>query len=136
MAKSKKVKTVNKLPKGYRRTPGAAGRAPKGTYWADNGQSYFSGKHKHVLVRENWAKTPQQMTRKELAEELYTSYAQTGNTTVGGRKLTKQEFVKRYLNGIGYAKGFSKPELEQLVTRERNGTGTYARQLNKHVKPK
>lgn len=44
------------------------------------------------------------MTRKELASELYDLKKKTGvNLTPIGRKtpLTRQEFTKRYLNGVG-----------------------------------
>lgn len=133
---AKAIKKVNKLPKGFRRSPGATARAPKGYYHADNGESYFSGKRKHILVKERYAKTPKEMTKKELAEELYVSYVQTGSTPIGRKTpLTKQEFIKRHLKGAGGVKGFSKPQLEQMVTRERNGTGIYARQINKGVRP-
>lgn len=58
------------------------------------------------------------LTRKELAEELYKAKKHLGeNITPIGRTtpLTKQEFTKRYLNGIGGTKGFKKDELKSLL---------------------
>lgn len=60
------------------------------------------------------------MTRKELAEQIYAEKKRTGaNITPIGRKtpLSKQEFVHRYLNGVGASKGFKKSELESLLER-------------------
>lgn len=62
------------------------------------------------------------MTRKELAEQIYAEKKRQGVQMIPiGRKtpLTKQEFVKRYLNGIGGTKGFKKQELESLLETER-----------------
>lgn len=58
------------------------------------------------------------MTKKELAEQIYAEKKRIGaNITPIGRKipLTKQEFVYRYLNGVGGTKGFTKNELESLL---------------------
>ena len=58
------------------------------------------------------------LTRKELAEELYKAKKQLGeNITPIGRTtpLTKQEFTKRYLNGVGGTKGFKKDKLKSLL---------------------
>lgn len=58
------------------------------------------------------------MTRKELAEQIYVEKKRIGaNITSIGRKtpLSKQEFVHRYLNGVGGTKGFKKEELESLL---------------------
>ncbi len=58
------------------------------------------------------------MTRKELAEQIYVEKKRIGaNITPIGRKtpLSKQEFVHRYLNGVGGTKGFKKEELESLL---------------------
>lgn len=63
------------------------------------------------------------MTKKELAEALYTEKKRTGACiTPIGRKtpLTKQEFVKRYLSGVGGTMGFKKNELEYLLTKEKS----------------
>lgn len=60
------------------------------------------------------------MTRKELAEEIYKHKKRIGaNITPIGRKtpLTKQEFVHRYLNGVGGSKGFKKEELQSILSR-------------------
>ena len=60
------------------------------------------------------------MNKKELAEALYAEKKRIGaNLTPIGRKtpLTKQEFIKRHLNGVGGVKGFKKSELEQLLER-------------------
>lgn len=58
------------------------------------------------------------MNKKELAEALYAEKKRIGaNLTPVGRKtpLTKQEFVKRYVNGVGGVSGFKKSELEYLL---------------------
>lgn len=63
------------------------------------------------------------MTKKELAEALYAEKKRTGACiTPVGRKtpLTKQEFVKRYLHGVGSAKGFNKDALEYLLENEKS----------------
>ena len=60
------------------------------------------------------------MTRKELAEQIYAHKIRTGETiTPIGRKtpLSKQEFVHRYLNGVGASKGFKKAELQSILSR-------------------
>lgn len=44
------VKVVKKIPKGFRKTIGAT-TAPNGFELFDNGESLFSGKRKHVLVK-------------------------------------------------------------------------------------
>lgn len=62
------------------------------------------------------------MTKKELAEALYAEKKRTGACiTPIGRKtpLTKQEFVKRYLGGVGGTMGFKKNELEYLLAKEK-----------------
>lgn len=62
------------------------------------------------------------MTKKELAEALYAEKKRTGACiTPIGRKtpLTKQEFVKRYLNGVGGTTGFKKDALEFLLKKEK-----------------
>ena len=129
------IRKVNKLPKGFKKNYRIQ-TAPLGYYGADNGESYFSGRRQTVFVKERWAKTPQEMTKKELAQELYTHYRRTGSTPIGSKEpLTEKEFVRRHLKGIGGVRGFSKSELEQMVTRERNGTGTYHKRSTKHIKP-
>lgn len=63
------------------------------------------------------------MTKKELAEALYAEKKRTGACiTPIGRKtpLNKQEFVKRYLNGVGASKGFKKDALEYLLAKEKS----------------
>ena len=64
------------------------------------------------------------MTKKELAEALYDEKKRTGEYEYMipiGRKtpLTKQEFVKRYLHGIGGINGFNKDALEYLLANEK-----------------
>lgn len=59
----------------------------------------------------------EKMTRTELASELYDKKRALGEQlTPIGRKtpLTREEFTKRYLNGIGGTSGFKKAELIQL----------------------
>ena len=53
------------------------------------------------------------MTRKDLASAIYDIEVKLG------RKLhcDKNEFVKRYINGIGGAKGFKKDELQSILDR-------------------
>ena len=60
------------------------------------------------------------LTRAELASELYDLKKKTGaNLTPVGRTkpLTRAEFTKRYLNGVGGTKGFCKEELISLTKR-------------------
>jgi hypothetical protein len=52
------------------------------------------------------------MTRKELATEIYRMDEQKTS-----HKCSEKEWVKRALNGIGGAKGFLKPELEDMYNR-------------------
>lgn len=61
------------------------------------------------------------MTRKEIAEELYyTDYLPSGRIPIGSRTpLSKNEFVHRYLYGIGGTKGSSKEELIYLASQAR-----------------
>ncbi len=70
------------------------------------------------------------MTRKEIAEELYyTHYLPSGTTPIGRHTpLSKNEFVQRYLRGIGGTKGFSKDALISLATQARK------KQKNRSVK--
>lgn len=64
----------------------------------------------------------QSMTRVELAKELYQSYLKTGSTPIGSDKpLTEQQYIKRYLSGVGASNGFSKQALQDLVQESRNG---------------
>ena len=59
-------------------------------------------------------------TRKDLAIEIYHLKLLNGETLIPiGRqtRLSKNEFIKRYLNGIGASSGFKKTELESLVER-------------------
>lgn len=60
------------------------------------------------------------LTRKELAGELYEVKKRLGDPMIPiGRttQLTKQEFTKRYLNGVGGTTGFKKAELISLLER-------------------
>lgn len=59
----------------------------------------------------------EKMTRAELASQLYDKKKKCGEKLVPiGRKtaLTRAEFTKRYLNGIGGTQGFKKQELISL----------------------
>lgn len=70
----------------------------------------------------NQLKDVESMTRIELAKELYQSYLKTGSKPIGSDKpLTEQQYVKRYLSGIGSSSGFSKQALQDLVQDARNG---------------
>lgn len=70
----------------------------------------------------NQLKDIESMTRIELAKELYQSYLKTGSKPIGSDKpLTEQQYVKRYLSGIGSSSGFSKQALQDLVQKARNG---------------
>ena len=67
--------------------------------------------------RKTTGKSLERMTRTELASELYDKKRALGEQlTPIGRKtpLTRAEFTKRYLNGIGGTSGFKKAELIQL----------------------
>ena len=69
----------------------------------------------------------QKLTRKQLASRLYKNKIKLGEPLVpiGSKKrLTEEEFTKRYLNGIGGSKGFKKDEL--IVLNE-----TYDKKLKK-----
>ena len=44
-----KIKKLNSIPRGFRKTRGAV--APIGYAWYNNGESRFSGKRKIVLVK-------------------------------------------------------------------------------------
>lgn len=61
------------------------------------------------------------MTRKEIAEELYyTYYLPSGLTPIGRRTpLSKNEYVRRCLRGVGGATGFLKEELISLASQAR-----------------
>ncbi len=64
----------------------------------------------------------EKMTRKELAIELRNAKIKNNNlpNVIGRNKpLSEQEFVKRYLNGVGGSKGFKREELQGLLIRER-----------------
>lgn len=59
----------------------------------------------------------EKLTRKELAQRLYKTKIKLGERLIpiGSKKrLTEDEFVKRYLNGVGATSGFKKQELIQL----------------------
>lgn len=59
----------------------------------------------------------EKLTKKELAQRLYKTKIKLGVPLIpiGSKKrLTEDEFVKRYLNGIGGTTGFKKDELIQL----------------------
>lgn len=63
------------------------------------------------------------LTKKELASKLYDLKKKTGAnlTPVGSKQpLTRAEFTKRYLNGVGGTKGFKKDELVSLAKRYQN----------------
>lgn len=67
-----------------------------------------------------FSKTFEKMTKKELCENLYDAKRKLGEKLIPiGRKtpLTKQEFTKRYINGVGGTNGFKKSELIQLNER-------------------
>lgn len=75
------------------------------------------------------------MTRKEIAEKLYDEKKRTGaRITPIGRNtpLSKQEFVKRYLNGVGGIKGFKKEELQYLLEKESKKPTQRIKQNNKY----
>lgn len=68
----------------------------------------------------DFSKTFEKMTKKELCENLYDAKRKLGEKLIPiGRKtpLTKQEFTKRYINGVGGTNGFKKSELIQLNER-------------------
>ena len=61
----------------------------------------------------------EKMTRKELCVELYKYYLLEGTKPIGSTKPLKLvEFVRRYMNGIGSARGFKKNELIGLLERK------------------
>lgn len=67
--------------------------------------------------------TYEKLTKKELASKLYDLKKKTGAnlTPVGSKQpLTRAEFTKRYLNGVGGTKGFKKDELVSLTKRYQN----------------
>ena len=53
------------------------------------------------------------MTRKDLAGEIYDAEVKLGYNL----HCDKKEFIKRYLNGVGAAKGFKKDELQSILDR-------------------
>ena len=53
------------------------------------------------------------MTRKDLASAIYDTEVKLGYNL----HCDKKEFVKRYLNGVGVAKGFKKDELQSILDR-------------------
>ena len=53
------------------------------------------------------------MTRKDLAGEIYDVEVKLGYNL----HCDKKEFIKRYLNGVGAAKGFKKDELQSILDR-------------------
>lgn len=141
---SQETEVVKKMPKGWSEIKNAA-TAPLGAVWVKSGSLFIKTKdgeriknpnyeqkllikdenvfreriknsHRLELV-ENSNKT-KKITRKELAEQIYAEKKRIGATiTPIGRKtpLSKQEFVHRYLNGVGGTKGFKKAELESLL---------------------
>lgn len=61
------------------------------------------------------------MTRKELAQELYKAKIRNGNPLIpigSTKRMSEQEFVRRYLNGVGVSRGFKKDTLEYLLSKE------------------
>lgn len=65
----------------------------------------------------DFSKNFKKMTKRELCENLYYTKRKLGEDLIPiGRKtsLTKQEFVKRYVNGVGGTNGFKKSELIEL----------------------
>ena len=55
------------------------------------------------------------MTRKELATAIYRMDYAKG---IRGSNCSEKEWVKRALNGIGYAKPFKKSELQEIYNRK------------------
>ena len=53
------------------------------------------------------------MTKKDLAGEIYDVEVKLGYNL----HCDKKEFIKRYLNGVGAAKGFKKDELQSILDR-------------------
>ena len=53
------------------------------------------------------------MTKKDLAGEIYDAEVKLGYNL----HCDKKEFIKRYLNGVGVAKGFKKDELQSILDR-------------------
>ena len=53
------------------------------------------------------------MTRKDLAGAIYDVEVKLGYNL----HCNKNEFIKRYLNGVGVAKGFKKDELQSILDR-------------------
>ncbi len=59
------------------------------------------------------------MTRKEIAKKLFELKKDKLPNVIGrNTPLTEKQFVDRYLNGCGEAKGFKKEELEMLLKME------------------
>ena len=72
----------------------------------------------------------QKLTKKELAQRLYKTKIKLGEPLIpiGAKKrMSEEEFVRRYLNGVGGTTGFKKHELIQL-------NETYDKRLKKALK--
>lgn len=88
-----------------------------------NKQTKSLNKPTQTKNKQTQTKNLESLTRVELASKLYDLKKKTGAnlTPVGSKQpLTRSEFTRRYLNGVGGTKGFKKDELISLTKRYQN----------------